>query len=254
MVSTSQANGAQAVSKAFALFEAILADGGKATLPELAARAEISGATSRRYAKLLLDRGLITRIAKGRYAGSAQLRELAAAIDPLAGLVAAARPILARAAQKEGATAHLGTYENEMVTYLVREGAPQIFTREMAQLEAYCTGVGKALLSRLPPRELQSYLKLSMVQLTQTTITDPAKLRTELETIRARGYAIDNGEMLPGLICFAVPLDFVDQQPCAISFSFASRQLDGLDAHAIVHRLTSCADAIKQRLARPIPN
>ena len=47
-----------------------------------------------------------------------------------------------------------------MVTYLIKEDAPgaALFTREGMQLEAYCSAVGKLLLSEIPTAELDAYL------------------------------------------------------------------------------------------------
>lgn len=253
MVSENQPTGAQAISRAFELFEVIVQDSGETSLRELGERLSLAGSTSRRYAKLLLERGLIVRIARGRYAGSQHLRRLLDGINPLSRLIAVARPILAAAASRENATAHLGTYENEMVTYLVREGLPSIFTREHAQLEAYCTGIGKALLSQLSLRDLDAYLRLPMVKLTPTTIVDPEVMRSEVEAIRQRGYAIDDGEMQAGLVCIAAPLGVIEGQNCAVSFSYPGQKLERMDIERISARLLKCADQIASRMAAKTP-
>ena len=45
-----------------------------------------------------------------------------------------------------------------------------------------------------------------MRPLTPYTITDPEVLIAELQTVRARGYAVDEGEHHTGVRCFAIPL------------------------------------------------
>ena len=45
-----------------------------------------------------------------------------------------------------------------------------------------------------------------MPALTPQTITSPAALQRELAQIRARGYALDNGEQEIGVQCIAVPV------------------------------------------------
>lgn len=70
--------------------------------------------------------------------------------------------------------------ENDMVTYLVREGAEArtIFSEENKQLEAYCSGIGRMLLASLPEPDREAYLAEGpFVALTERTITDPAELR-----------------------------------------------------------------------------
>ena len=69
-----------------------------------------------------------------------------------------------------------------------------------------CTSSGKAMLSRMPEEFVEEYLASPLSAKTEYTITDPEKLREELETIRLRGYAIDNEEYAIGLRCVAVPI------------------------------------------------
>ena len=45
-----------------------------------------------------------------------------------------------------------------------------------------------------------------MDKLTEKTITDPDLLKTELEGIRARGYATDDEEFMEGMTAIAVPV------------------------------------------------
>lgn len=245
MVSTSGSHGTQAIARTLTLLEAIVTDGGQTSLSSLAAEQGLAPSTARRYAGILQERGLTVRVSKGRYAGSARLRRLLDQINPLAPLIATARPILARLPSRQ-ATAHLGTFDGEMVTYLVREGSRSIFTREHAQLEAYCTGIGKALLSLLPASELQAYLEMPMVKITPTTIIEKEAMTQELAVIRQRGYAIDNGEMQSGLVCIAVPLGWIENKPCAISLSFGNRSIEDLEIGAIAGRLTLAAAQITE--------
>lgn len=252
-MSTSKPNGVQAISRAFDIFEAIAFGQGEVSVTQVSASLGIAASTSRRYVKLLMDRRLIVRAGKGRYVASNRLRRLLDQINPLSGLIAAARPALSRLSSREGATAHLGTFENDMVTYLVREGSRGIFTREHAQLEAYCTGIGKALLSLLPPSDLKNYLDMPMVEITPATITDASAMKREVAAVRANGYAIDQEEMQPGLYCIAVPLGIIADKPCAISLSYNNDKPDNFDLEKTVERLQKCAYEICDRVGEDSP-
>ena len=108
-----------------------------------------------------------------------------------------------------GAIVHMGTLEDDMVTYLVKEGAgnDQLFTREDMQLEAYCTGIGKVLLAGLPTEKQEQYLANGpFVALTDNTTIDAATLREELACVTKQGFAVDNREISPDLYCLAVPV------------------------------------------------
>jgi DNA-binding IclR family transcriptional regulator len=110
-----------------------------------------------------------------------------------------------------------------MVTYRIKtgEGAGSLFTRVGMQLEAYCSGIGKVLLAHLPEAQRRAYFAGGpFVALTTRTITDPTELEDELERVRIRGYAIDDGEIADGLVCVAAPIQAPDGQVhAAISVS-----------------------------------
>jgi len=207
-----------AVERTLDFLEAIVADGGAHNIRILAEAAGLPHATAHRQVRTLIARGYLTSIAKGRHVAGPRLIRLGTAVDPLATLVRAARPMLLQLARSAKGTAHLGVLENDMVTYLVKAGAAgdQLFTQEGKQLEAYCSGIGKVLLAYLSDTERERYLADGpFTALTRKTITDPDLLRSELAATRARGFAIDDEEIAPSLQCVAVPLLMADGAACA---------------------------------------
>ncbi len=71
---------------------------------------------------------------------------------------------------------------------------------------AYCTGIGKALLSACKPEIVDKLLQTKLSPFTPQTITDPAKLKKELIKIRERGYSIDDREHSNNVKCVAIPI------------------------------------------------
>jgi DNA-binding IclR family transcriptional regulator len=191
------------------LLRLVAADRGATPLPDLAAEAGMPASTAHRLVAALVREGMLFRATRGRYLLGPSAYAM---IDPQGMsklLKLLGRPILDKLAKDTGQICHLGVFEAEMVTYLLKSSARRenVITREDSALEAYCTGVGKALLAYLPQEELDLYLSGgSFVQLTTTTITDPQLLMCELQTVRARGYAIDNCEMIANLRCIATPI------------------------------------------------
>ncbi len=53
----------------------------------------------------------------------------------------------------------------------------------------HCSAAGKAILSRLPDKEVSRILAGPLEKMTDHTITDPESLRQEIELARKRGYA-----------------------------------------------------------------
>jgi len=70
----------------------------------------------------------------------------------------------------------------------------------------YCTGIGKAMLAYLPREVVDTVIGRGLASITDNTITDPDTLLDELNTIRLRGYAIDNMEHQFGIKCVGMPI------------------------------------------------
>jgi IclR family transcriptional regulator, acetate operon repressor len=247
----SETSGAAAIDKALSLLALVARDQGRTPLAELAAHASLAPSTARRMIAALMRRGLVARAGRGRFAAGFTLSRLAALADTRRLLAHATRGPLRALAVETGATAHLGVLENDMVTYLVKERAPgaaDLFTREGGQLEAYCSGVGKVLLAALTPADLDGYLSGGpFVALTERTRTAPADLRAVLQDVRARGHAIDEGEIAAGLYCIAAPLIARDGATvAAISLSgdagLLSRRAE------LIARLQACARTVAAAL------
>ena len=67
---------------------------------------------------------------------------------------------------------------------------------------AYCTAVGKAMLAELSEAEVGKIVRRwGLKPVTANTITTAGALKTELEAVRTRGYAIDDEEKEQGLRC-----------------------------------------------------
>lgn len=80
---------------------------------------------------------------------------------------------------------------------------PQVGTA----VPAHCTATGKVLLSQLNDEQLQAVIdRNGLPGYTEYTVTDPAELRSRLDEVRARGYAVSDQEALLGLTCLAAPI------------------------------------------------
>jgi len=65
---------------------------------------------------------------------------------------------------------------------------------------------GKALLAHLPSERITAVIdRTGLDSWTELTVTDEDDLRSELETIREQGYAVDQGELVSGMLGVAAP-------------------------------------------------
>lgn len=201
----------QSVDRAFSLLQQLAEPGSTRSLPAMAAQSGLSVATAHRLLATLEAVGAVIRTGPGGYRIGMGVHQLARGSRPEEVMVAALQPVLAKLARQLGLIVHAGVWDaDQMVTYIAKHAPRQalaIPTRIGSQLEGYCSGMGKVLLSHLPEDAREAYLtEAPFVMLTTNTVTDPARLREELAEVRARGWAIDDGEIYLGLRCVAVPV------------------------------------------------
>lgn len=243
--------GTAAIDRTLALFEALVRDAGARPLSALAAELGLPPSTAYRMAALLARRGLIAPARRGHYAAGLTLADLGARTDPNRILAEAARPLLRRLARANRAIAHLGVWDGDMVTYLVKESGAgaTLFSREGGQLEAYCSAIGKVLLAHLEPAKRDTYLAAGpFVALTEHTVTDPERIRAMLGDVIQDGFAVDAEEIANGLFCIALPVrDAGGRVVAAVSLS-RSDAVAGISEPPA--DLQGCVFAIERRLGR----
>lgn len=134
-----------------------------------------------------------------------------------------ASPVIKDMCLKLEETVHLGVLDNMDVVYIDKQESNQsmrIFTTIGTRNPAYCTGIGKAMLAYVDPVILMEQLPEKLERFTKHTITEKAELLKELESIREKGYAMDNEERIEGLTCIASPVfDHTGRAKYSISVS-----------------------------------
>lgn len=80
-----------------------------------------------------------------------------------------------------------------------------VMSKPGSRLPLHATGVGKVLMA-FGTHELQDAVLNSLDRFTDTTITDATKLRAQLATIKAQGFAKTHEELAAGATSIAVPL------------------------------------------------
>lgn len=107
----------------------------------------------------------------------------------------AAEPELARLTSNLGVTSHFAVLHGDEVVYIAKKDPPrhvvQLASALGARLSAVRTAVGKA--------------QLAHVTEGVAAVDDPS-LRLELEEVRRRGYAVDEGQTASGVRCIAAPV------------------------------------------------
>ncbi|HWM34036.1 MAG TPA: IclR family transcriptional regulator [Pseudolysinimonas sp.] len=240
--------GASLLGRAVRLLRALPADGSGATLRELAAGAGLPVSTAHRIAAELVRLGQLD-LAGGRYAAGTALWELGERAPVVRGLREAADPELTGLYDSTGENAHVAVLVDSEVLYLSRaSGARAIPTlaRVGVRHPVHATGVGRAILAALPDAAAAPLLRGPLAQITPFTITDPTRLRAEVEATRRRGYALTRQEMTLGNASLALPLaPRAGLPPAAIG---VVTHLASADEQRLLPLLRRAAEAIEERL------
>ncbi|MCX7281641.1 MAG: IclR family transcriptional regulator [Alphaproteobacteria bacterium] len=178
------------VMKAFAILKAFQDPGECVASNELSRHAGLPEAFGYRLIQILEENGALVRGPRGRYRPGLLLLSLSHNVTINELLRDASQPLMSELARRLQLTVHLGVLEQGIVTYVAKVSVPGAFavhTRVGAQLEAYCSGLGKVLLAALPEQEVDSFvLDGELIALTPYTITTKAGQRAELKKVRAR--------------------------------------------------------------------
>lgn len=122
-----------------------------------------------------------------------------------------------------GETCHLVVYEPPDVVYIDKvenETSVRMASRIGSRVPAYRTAVGKAILAWHGEEAFRAAVAAGMPPVTPHTVTDPDRLRAELDRVRRQGYAIDDRENEPEVRCVAAPVfDHTDAAVGALSVS-----------------------------------
>jgi len=121
-----------------------------------------------------------------------------------------AHPALADLAEKAGEAASLGILEGRDILYIDTvqcSGLIRVNVPIGQKLPAYCSSLGKAILAFLPePRVRGLFGRRPMEKYTPQTLSSYGELHSELDRVRASGFARDLEESHEGLACLAVPV------------------------------------------------
>ncbi|HKZ15164.1 MAG TPA: IclR family transcriptional regulator [Solirubrobacterales bacterium] len=121
------------------------------------------------------------------------------------------------------------------------------------RLPAHCTATGLSILSTLSQVQVDElYAGVELEPLTDKSIASPAELRERLAAVRERGYAVDDGETVRGMICIGAPVSGDAGETVgavAVSMPKGAHSSDRLTADAA--DLMRLADQISRGLGAP---
>jgi IclR family transcriptional regulator, KDG regulon repressor len=217
--------GVQSIGRAFSILEEVARNREGIGLADLSKRVGLHNSTTFHLVKTMVSLGYIRQLKDSkRYRIGRPLFALASsALDEME-MVSMATPVLENLARATGEASHFAARMDDAVVIIARTpgpGAFQLTDRAGVVRPAYCTALGKVILAALRPEQFERYLeRVELKPLTDNTITDPQRLRKEVEEVRRSGIAFDDGELNGEVRCAAMPVrDFSGQVAGAIGIS-----------------------------------
>jgi len=200
----------QSVDRAMRLLEAIAEAGGETTLTELSQRTRLNISTCHHLLSTLVHRGYVAKVPVRRsYALGARILYLSNACLQV-DLPARAAPFIERINEKTGETVHLAVLQGDtMVKVAKRESRHpvRVDTGTLGRTDApHATASGKAMLAWLPEDDMRRVLSHGLTRFTPKTIVEWPNLIEALRHVRRNGYAMDDEEYQPGVICIGAAI------------------------------------------------
>jgi IclR family pca regulon transcriptional regulator len=179
------------------------------SLREVADQAGLARPTARRLLLTLIELGYV-RVDQGAFALTPRALDLGMAYVSSLGVWELARPHLESLVGQTGESSSMAQLDGGDIVYVARVAVPKIITLRVeigTRFPALVTSQGKVLLASLNADALAAALsEPSRSGLPPLLPRDPAAVRVELDTVRARGWALADEELAPGIRSVAVPV------------------------------------------------
>ncbi len=235
----------------FALLEVMAAKDRRYSLQGLVEETGLPKPTLHRMLQQMESAGLLQRESDGRHYGiGARLRRLAETLLFNDSLHGARHTVLRQLVEEIGESCNLTALSGSEVIYLdrVETAAPlRFYLHPGSRVPVHCSASGKMFLSQMGAAQRRRLLgRAPLETYTAHTLTDPAQLEAEIRRVQKNGYAIDNEEFLPGLLCIAALVPPEDEGPSNLCIAVQApiMRLDAAKAKTLLPALQRAAQAL----------
>ena len=247
----------QSVDRAVSLLEAIAEAGGECTLTQLSHRTQLNISTCHHLLSTLVHRGYVAKVPVRRsYALGARILYLSNACLRQVDLPARAAPFIEKINERTGETVHLAVLQGDaMMKVAKRESRHpvRVDTGTLGKTDAaHATASGKAMLAWLPEDDMHRVLAHGLTRFTPKTICEWPNLIEALRHVRRNGYAIDDEEYQPGVICIGAAIrDHNGAVVGAISASTPTMRANDEHLSLVREQVCSAVRALSAELGGP---
>lgn len=241
------------VDRVFDILEVLSASKSSMSLSEIAKATEMSKSTVHRLLSSMCSRQYIEKNPDSTYSiGYKMVETVSMHINNLE-LLTEAKPYLSDLIRDLDLTAHLGILEGCDVIYLEKMDVypnKRLYTQVGYRSPAYCSSIGKCLLSCLSGEELEDALYLcDFKKYTPNTITEIKEFKKILKVVRRQGWAMDNEEYQLGHRCVGAPIfDYRGSPVAALSASGSTLQLSDERLDMVIKEVKQAAANLSRRM------
>jgi IclR family transcriptional regulator, pca regulon regulatory protein len=180
------------------------------SLAEVAAVAGLPRPTARRILLTLEQLGYVRQVPGSGYELTPRILDLGMSYVLSRGLWEIARPHMEALVARTNESSSIAQLDGSDIVYVARVAVPKIVALAVTvgtRFPALQTSLGKVLLASLPPSEADAVLaEPSRSGIAPRWQPDAAERAAVLREVRARGWAMTDGQLAPAIRSVAVPL------------------------------------------------
>ena len=179
------------------------------TLSDVAARSGLSRAGARRILLTLEALGYVHSDGK-LFSLTPRILDLGFAYLSSMPIWNLAEPVMQGLALQVRESCSAAVLDGHDIVYVLRVSTHKIMSISLgvgSRLPAYCTSMGRMLLSALSDDAVRMHLThADLVPRTRFTVTDPAELAAKIAQVRLQGWSLVNQELEEGMVSMAAPI------------------------------------------------
>jgi IclR family transcriptional regulator, KDG regulon repressor len=204
-------NKIQTLDRSVAILDCFKLDKPALGVREVARQTQLSPSTVGRMMGYMKEHGILNQDPETlQYMMGSKVLEWAGIYTVTSDIRSISLPVMVRLQEKTRETVSLYVLEDNERVCVERLESPEtvrIVARVGRRIPLYAGSAGKVFLAFLPEEHRESiFSNLDLKPITERTITDVRKLRTELEQIKKLGYAVSKGEWVIDASGVAAPI------------------------------------------------
>lgn len=241
------------VDRVFDIIEQLAVSNAPMSLSDISKATNISKSTVHRLLASMCARHYVEKNSDSTYMIGYKLMETISLHINSMELLTEAKPFLTDLMRELHLTAHMGILDGCDVIYLEKLDIypnTRLYTQVGFRSPAYCSSMGKCLLSCLSGDELEDVLyHYDFKRYTPNTITDIREFKQCLRTVRRQGWAMDDEEYQEGHRCIGAPVfDYRGSAVAAISASGSVHQLPDEILESVIMEVKRAAAKLSRKM------